>query len=97
MLLLAGKNIMEGDAPPSQAMEGLLMAPIWLSLSVEGDELIEGSHTPLTDWRIVIAAPLTIENQLPVRGTAMIWERSLVSIFMSAYERQNVGGPTVCC
>ena len=76
---------MEGDAKPSQAMEGLLMAPIWLSLSVEGDELTEGSHIPLTDWRIVIAAPLIIENQLQVRGTAMIWERSQASSQLLAF------------
>lgn len=81
---------MEGDAQPSQAMEGLLMAPIWLSLSVEGDELIEGSHTPLTDWRIVVAAPLTVENQLPVKGTAMVWERSLVSHFAYSPPQNSV-------
>ncbi|KAK9864527.1 hypothetical protein WJX84_002714 [Apatococcus fuscideae] len=85
-----GKNIMEGDAQPSQAMEGLLMAPIWLSLSVEGDELIEGSHTPLTDWRIVIAAPLTVENQLPVKGTAMVWERSLGADNLAMRHSQHI-------
>ena len=26
------------------------------------------------DWKIVAAAPLVIENQLPVRGTYLIWE-----------------------
>ena len=75
---------MQDDVQPSQAMEGLLMAPVWLSLSVEGDELVEGSHLPLTDWRIIIAAPLIIENQLPVRGTVMVWERSQVMLNCSA-------------
>lgn len=26
------------------------------------------------DWKVVAAAPLVIENQLPVRGTYLIWE-----------------------
>lgn len=26
------------------------------------------------DWKVVAAAPLVLENQLPVSGTYMIWE-----------------------
>ena len=31
-------------------------------------------YRPLMDWKVVAAAPLVIENQLPVRGTYLIWE-----------------------
>ena len=66
---------MQDDAQPSQATEGLLMAPVWLSLSVEGDELVEGSHLPLTDWRIIVAPPLVIDNQSVVRSHLRVYSR----------------------
>ena len=31
------------------------------------------------DWKVVVAAPLVIENQLPVKGTYLIWETPRVS------------------
>jgi len=30
-------------------------------------------YRPLMDWKVVAAAPLVIENQLPVKGTYLIW------------------------
>ena len=36
--------------------------------------LVLQEYRPLMDWKIVAAAPLVIENQLPVRGTYLIWE-----------------------
>ena len=32
------------------------------------------------DWKVVAAAPLVIENQLPVKGTYLIWETPRVSL-----------------
>lgn len=37
-------------------------------------------YRPLVDWKVVAAAPLVIENQLPVRGTYLIWETPRVCI-----------------
>ncbi|KAL0043259.1 hypothetical protein WJX82_006661 [Trebouxia sp. C0006] len=31
-------------------------------------------YRPLMDWKVVAAAPLVIENQLPIKGTYLIWE-----------------------
>ena len=31
------------------------------------------------DWKVVAAAPLVIEHQLPLEGTYMIWETPRVS------------------
>jgi len=31
-------------------------------------------YRPLMDWKVVAAAPLVIENQLPLKGTYLIWE-----------------------
>ncbi len=31
------------------------------------------------DWKVVAAAPLVIENQLPIKGTYLIWETPKVS------------------
>lgn len=32
------------------------------------------------DWKVVAAAPLVIENQLPVKGTYLIWETPKVRL-----------------
>ena len=37
-------------------------------------------YRPLMDWKVVAAAPLVIENQLPVKGTYLIWETPRVSM-----------------
>ncbi len=37
------------------------------------------------DWKVVAAAPLVIENQLPIKGTYLIWETPKVSL---AYQAQ---------
>ncbi|KAL0043201.1 hypothetical protein WJX82_003394 [Trebouxia sp. C0006] len=31
-------------------------------------------YQPLMDWKVMAAAPLVIENQLPIKGTYLIWE-----------------------
>ncbi len=36
-------------------------------------------YRPLMDWKVVAAAPLVIENQLPINGTYLIWETPKVS------------------
>ena len=61
--------------------EHLATARVWLSLAVEG-EVVAGDSAgeePLTDWRLVVGPPLLLENQLPVRATYLVWERSQVS------------------
>ena len=44
-------------------------------MSVEGDDVSRDGSVPLTDWRIVVAAPLSIQNQLPIRGAMLVWEK----------------------
>ncbi len=44
-------------------------------------------YRPLTDWKVVAAAPLVIENQLPVKGTYLIWETPKVSLVYKAHKR----------
>ena len=36
------------------------------------------------DWKVVAAAPLVIENQLPIKGTYLIWETPKVSLVYQA-------------
>ncbi len=36
------------------------------------------------DWKVVAAAPLVIENQLPIKGTYLIWETPKVSLVYKA-------------
>lgn len=33
---------------------------------------------PVIDWRIVIAPPLVITNQLPIPGSLLVWEKQQV-------------------
>ena len=58
----------------------LAASPIWLSLTVDADTFPSSSqeYDPLTDWKIVAAAPLILENQLPVAGTYLVWEKPKV-------------------
>jgi len=36
------------------------------------------------DWKVVAAAPLVIENQLPIKGTYLIWETPKVGLVHQA-------------
>jgi len=36
------------------------------------------------DWKVVAAAPLVIENQLPIKGTYLIWDTPKVSLVYKA-------------
>ncbi len=38
------------------------------------------------DWKVVAAAPLVIENQLPIKGTYLIWETPKVSPVHKAHK-----------
>ena len=60
----------------------LAASPIWLSLTVDADTFPSSSqeYDPLTDWKIVAAAPLILENQLPVAGTYLVWEKPKVGV-----------------
>ncbi len=58
---------------------------VWLSLSLEGEELKTGDSNrqePLTDWRILVAAPLLLFNQLPMPGTFLVWEQPRVRVYV---------------
>ncbi|KAK9819963.1 hypothetical protein WJX72_004515 [[Myrmecia] bisecta] len=53
----------------------LVTSPVWLSLIVEGDPFPgDQGYEPLIDWKILVAAPLILENQLPMRGSYLVWE-----------------------
>lgn len=56
------------------------MRDVWLSMNVEGDDVSRDGSDILTDWRIVVAPPLTVQNQLPIPGTLMIWEKPEVCL-----------------
>ena len=52
---------------------------VWFSATVEAESLPGTSRSEsITDWRIVIAAPLVLDNQLPHKGSFLIWERPKV-------------------
>ena len=53
----------------------LARASVWLSATVEAEALSGAGADALLDWRIVIAAPLALDNQLPLRGSLLVWER----------------------
>lgn len=36
------------------------------------------------DWKVVAAAPLVIENQLPVKGTYLVWETPRVQLLLQS-------------
>lgn len=48
---------------------------VWLSATVEAEALSGSGSDALLDWRIVVAAPLAVDNQLPLRGSLLVWER----------------------
>ncbi len=50
---------------------------VWLSVTVDGDVFEEAEKPalqPLTDWHIVVTAPLVLENTLPIAGSYIVWE-----------------------
>ena len=49
---------------------------LWFSITVESEMITSGTKRgePLVDWRIVVAPPLTIANQLPTPGGLIVWE-----------------------
>lgn len=70
------------DAHPSTSgvAGNLAAAQAVFSITVEGDLLPDSdgaptSAEPLTDWRLVVAPALVLENLLPIRGTFMVWEQ----------------------
>lgn len=72
-----------------QSCEGgaaeLAAAPVWFSTTVEAESLPGTSISDsITDWRIVVAAPLILENQLPHKGSFLIWERPKVHHFLAS-------------
>ena len=60
---------------------------VWLSLTLDGevfDEAEKFALQPLTDWRIVVSAPLVIENTLPIAGSYIVWEQPEVRAAIAA-------------
>ncbi|KAL4443584.1 hypothetical protein ABPG75_011321 [Micractinium tetrahymenae] len=54
----------------------LELSDLWFSLGVEGDVLAASKQAkPMTDWRIVVSAPLRLTNQLPIAGSLLVWEQ----------------------
>lgn len=51
---------------------------LWFSITVESEMITAGTKRgePLVDWRIVIAPPLTLANQLPMPGGLIVWEHT---------------------
>ena len=77
--LTCGEHLQGKDAVRGHGLaEELAAAAVWLSLNVEGDMVASDGLDPLTDWRIVVAPPLVLQNQLPVRGTCLLWEEPKV-------------------
>lgn len=76
----AGKDAVSQDNKTLASK--LAASPIWLSLTVDADTFPSSSqeYDPLTDWKIVAAAPLVLENQLPVAGTYLVWEKPKVGV-----------------
>ncbi len=53
----------------------LAAATVWLSAVVEADAFPDApGGAGLTDWRIVLAPPLVLVNQLPMPATYLAWE-----------------------
>ena len=86
-LAAAGKDAVSQDNKTLASK--LAASPIWLSLTVDADTFPSSSsqeYDPLTDWKIVAAAPLILENQLPVAGTYLIWEKPKVGVGVPEWE-----------
>ncbi|KAL4527774.1 hypothetical protein Ndes2437A_g02912 [Nannochloris sp. 'desiccata'] len=49
---------------------------LWFSITIETEILGAAGKRgdPFIDWRIVIAPPITIANQLPLPGSLIVWE-----------------------
>ena len=57
----------------------LAAATVWVSVTVEAEQLPGLSRADtLSDWRIVVAPPLVLDNQRPLRGSFLVWERPKV-------------------
>ncbi|KAL4858517.1 Vacuolar protein sorting-associated protein 13C [Chlorella vulgaris] len=77
------------NTPMGSASE-LEMNDLWFSLSVDSDMLAGSKQSkPLTDWRVVVTAPLRLTNQLPVTGSLLVWEQQ------QANSQEIVGRQTV--
>ena len=73
-------SLMDADPTAAGMDTNLAAAKAVFSLTVEGDLLSDSSSAPaseepLTDWRVVVAPALVVENLLPVRGTFLVWEQ----------------------
>lgn len=80
------------DAEPSTGgmTTSLAAAPTAFSITVEGDLLADSDSAPataepLTDWRLVVAPALVLQNLLPIRGTFLVWERPQVQSMPNAH------------
>lgn len=77
----AGKGSLLDAGPEAAGLAGSLVATqAVFSVTVEGDLLADSdgapaSAEPLTDWRLVVAPALVLENLLPIRGTFLVWEK----------------------
>ncbi len=82
---------MEVGIPFSSRLSGgsqdISSSTVWLSLTLDGevfDEAEKPALQPLTDWRIVVSAPLVIENTLPIAGSYIVWEQPEVCAVIAA-------------
>ncbi|RMZ55463.1 hypothetical protein APUTEX25_003587, partial [Auxenochlorella protothecoides] len=84
---LAGPDAGGGDTHGSQAEASISRAPppasaaeassLWFAVTLESSPLAEAGardcEAPL-DWRVVVAPPLTLVNQLPLAGSLLVWQ-----------------------
>lgn len=47
----------------------------WLVLTAAHLGCSRRAPPPLADWRVVVAAPLRLTNQLPLGGSLLVWEQ----------------------
>ena len=86
--IAAAGSLMDDDSgAAAQGSTNLAAAQAVFSVTVEGDVLPDSngapaSAEPLTDWRLVVAPALVVENLLPVKGTFLVWERPQASILV---------------
>ncbi|KAL6781279.1 hypothetical protein ACKKBG_A10495 [Auxenochlorella protothecoides x Auxenochlorella symbiontica] len=84
---LAGPDAGGADTHGSQAEASISRAPppasaaeassLWFAVTLESSPLAEAGardcEAPL-DWRVVVAPPLTLVNQLPLAGSLLVWQ-----------------------
>ena len=78
--MLTAGSLLDADPSPSGMATNLATAQAVFSVTVEGDLLADSANAPasaepLTDWRLVVAPTLVVQNLLPVRGTFLVWEQ----------------------